>query len=117
MGNHQPMHTVVRQHARCRREPAARIDHHAGRVGPGDAADGQLRIVGERGADADDDGIHQRAQAMQMGEAFRSVDVVRMSAGSGDPGVDRLSALGDDHHVVDQAAAQRPEYLFPRRGE
>ena len=79
--------------ARGRRKPAVRIDHHARRVRTGDAADGQLRIVGQRGADADDDGIDQRAQAMQMGEPFGAVDVVRVSAGGGDAGVDRLAAL------------------------
>ena len=41
------------------RKPAVRVDDDARRLRPGDPPHGQLRIVGERRADANDDGIDQ----------------------------------------------------------
>ena len=49
---------------------AARIDHHARRIGAGDVAHRQLRIVGAHRAGADHDGVDQRAQPVQMGQPF-----------------------------------------------
>jgi hypothetical protein len=59
-----------------------------------------LRVVGQHGADADNDGVDQRSQPMEMRKSFGAVDVVRMSAHGGNAGVDRLAALRDHHEVV-----------------
>ena len=48
-----------------------------------------------------------------MGEARLAVDVVRVSGGRGDAGVDRLAALADQNEIVDGALAQRPENVLP----
>ncbi len=52
--------TVVGEHPGPGAQPALRIDHDARRLRPGDPAHGQLRVVGDGGADADDDSVHQR---------------------------------------------------------
>jgi hypothetical protein len=75
-----------------------------------------LRIVGDRGADPDQYRIDQRAQPMQVGKPRRTVDVMRIPAGRGDAGVDRLAELPDDHHFVG-GAPQGPENLAPGRGQ
>ena len=66
---------VVGEQAGGRRKPAARIDDDARRIGAGDVTNRQSRVVRERAADPDDDGVDQRAQPMQMRETGRSVDV------------------------------------------
>ena len=70
-GDHQPADAVVRQHPRGRRQAAARIDDDPRRAWARDAAHRQLRIVGERRADADHHRVDQRAQPVQVGEAGR----------------------------------------------
>jgi len=106
---------VVGQQAGGPRQPAARIEHDARGIGAGDAPNGQLRVVGERAADADDDRIDQGAKAVQMREARRSIDIAGMPARRGDPPVERLADLADDHKIVNRAGAQRSKYVFPRR--
>ena len=76
---------------------------------PVDAADGELRIVGKRGADADHDGVDQRTQAMQMGKPIGAVDVMGMSAGGGDAAVERLAELADHHQVIDRPRRNGPK--------
>ena len=79
-----------------------------------DAPHGQLRIVGDRRAYADDDRIDQRPQPMQMDEAGLAVDVVGVSARGGDAGVDGLAALPHHDEVIDLATTQRAENALPR---
>ena len=107
--DHQSAYAVLGKYTCRRRKPAAGIDHHTCRIRPRDAAHGQLRIVGERGADADDHGIDQSAQPVQMCEPFSAVDVMGMSAGGGDPCVDGLPELPDHDRIADRPAAQRAE--------
>ena len=109
----QAADAVVGEHLGARRQPAVRIDHDARRMRPGDPPHRQLRIVGERGADADHDGIDQRAQPVQMSETRRSVDVFRMAGGGGDAPVERLADLADHDQVVGRPGPQRPEQLAP----
>jgi len=104
-GDHEPAHTVGRQHARGRRQPAIRIHDNACGVRALDAPHGQLWVVSDGRAYADHDRVDQRPQAVQMGEARLAVDVVRVSGGRGDPGVDRLAALADQNEIVDGALA------------
>ena len=42
---------------------------------PGDPAYGQLRIVGYRGTDADNDRIDQSPQSVEVGQSGRPIDV------------------------------------------
>jgi hypothetical protein len=56
-------------------EPATRVDHDTGRLPPGDPAYGQLRIVGYRSTDADNDRIDQSPQSVEVGQSGRPIDV------------------------------------------
>jgi hypothetical protein len=56
-------------------EPAIRVDDDASRLPPGDPAYGQLRIVGYRSTDADNDRIDQSPQSVEVGQSGRSIDV------------------------------------------
>ncbi len=58
---------------RCR-EASARINDDADGLLTLDAADGELRIVGDHRSYADDDGIDVGAKAMQVIEGRRAVD-------------------------------------------
>ena len=70
-------------------------------------ADGELRIVGERGADPDHHDVDQGTQPVQMGEPGRAIDVVGMAGLGRDPAVERLAELPDHDEVVDRAGLQR----------
>ncbi len=63
---HQSANSVLGQKPGTRRQSAARVDHHPGRMRTGDAPHRELGIVGERGADADDDGIDQGPQPVKV---------------------------------------------------
>ena len=78
-GDDQPAHAVADEQPRACRQPSARIDDHARRLRPGHPANGQPRVVGERGADADHDRVDQRAQSVKMVKAGGAVDVVGMA--------------------------------------
>jgi len=109
----QAADAVVGEHARIGVHPAARIDHGARRRWPADVPHGELRIIGQRGADPDHDHVDQRAQPMQMGESGGPVDVVGMTGLGGDAAVERLAELPDDDQIVDGAGLERPEPLLP----
>jgi hypothetical protein len=106
---------VLGQQARARRKPTAGIDDDARRTGSCDAANRQLRVVRQRGSNADDDSIDKGAKTMQMSEARRPIDVMRPSGRRRDAPVKRLADLTDDDEIVDDCAAQRSEYVLPRR--
>jgi hypothetical protein len=53
---------------------AAWIDDHAHRAFAQAIADGQLRIVGPGGTSANNDSIHERAQAMQMRHRYIAIN-------------------------------------------
>ena len=112
-GDDQPPDAVVGEHPGVGRQAPARIEHDARRARPAHAPDGELRVVGDRRADADQHRIDQRAQPVQMGEPGRAVDVFGMAGHRGDAAVDRLADLADHDEVVDRAAPQRPEPGFP----
>ncbi len=116
-GDHQPAHIVSRQHARVAWQSTFGIDDHARGIWTGDPAHGQLRIVGDRGADPDDHRVDQGAQAVQVGEAGFPVDVMGMAGGGCDAGIDGLPALADEHELVDRPVAQRTEDVLPRPGQ
>ena len=67
--------TVLTEDPRLVAEPAVRIDDDAGRLLPGDPAYGQLRIVGYRSTDADNDRIDQSPQPVEVGQSGRPIDV------------------------------------------
>ncbi len=81
--------------------PSARVHHDAYRVGAGNAAYGQLRIVSTSSLDPHDDGIDQSAQAMKMFERSGAIDVMRTAGSGRHSAVERLADLAGDHKIVD----------------
>ena len=67
--------TVLTEDPRLVAEPAVWVDDDAGRLLPGDPAYGQLRIVGYRSTDADNDRIDQSPQPVEVGQSGRPIDV------------------------------------------
>jgi hypothetical protein len=116
-GDHQPADVVVRQRAGRGRHPAVGIHDDPCGVRARNASHRQLRVVGDGRADPDDDGVDQRAQAMQVGETGLAIDVVRVSGGGRHPRIDRLAALPDENEVVDRPPLQRTEDILPRLRE
>ena len=76
-----------------------------------------VRVIRERGADPDHNDIDQRAQAVQVGEAGRAIDVVRRACGGRDPGVDRLTELADNDESVGGSLPEWPKDFLPGCGE
>jgi hypothetical protein len=74
-----------------------------------------LRIVGERGPDADDNGVNDGAKTMQMRKPGRAVDVMGMTAARGDAAIERLADLTHNNQPVRSRASERPENLLPHR--
>ncbi len=76
-------------------EPPARVADHPPGVGALDMAHRELRIVGRHGTGADQHGIDQGTQTVQMHATGQAVDVMRGPALGGDAPVEALPQLGD----------------------
>jgi hypothetical protein len=105
--------TIRTEYPRLVAEPAVRIDDDAGRLPPGDPAYGQLRIVGYRSTDADNDRIDQSSQPVEVRQSGRPVDVFRMPRFRRNTAIERLTDLADDHQLIDDAPAKRAENFTP----
>ncbi len=92
---------------------AVRIDDDAGRWRPGDPAHSQLRVVGYRGTDADNNRVDQGPQPVEVGKAGRPVDVFRMPRFRRNTAIERLTDLTDHHELIDKAPAKRVENFAP----
>lgn len=99
-----------------RRDPAAGVEDHPYRMGAGDVAHREQRVVLAGGAGADHHGIHQGAKPVQMHQALRPVDVVGVAALGGDASVQALTELG--HGEPAGAGGQRGQAVkqIPRLG-
>ena len=75
--------------------------------------DRQLRIIGKRRSNADHDYVDQRTQPVQMLDAGRTVDVLRMASRRRYPAVERLADLPDHNEIVDRPVPQRAEQIRP----
>ena len=71
--------------------------------GPDDVAGGQSRSVGQCRADADQHGVAERPDPVQMVEALLAVDVARMTGTRGDEAVQALAEDRDDLAVLARA--------------
>ncbi len=79
LGDDDAAAAIIAQQLRIGRQAALGVDDDTGGIGPRHVAHGQLRIVGERRADADHDRVDQGAQAMQMNDRRFAVDVMGMA--------------------------------------
>lgn len=76
------------------RHAPARVKHHAYGVRAFDMAHGELRVIGAGGTRANQHGVAQGTQTVQMNQALLPVDVVRMAAFGGDSPIQTLTQLG-----------------------
>jgi hypothetical protein len=67
--------TILTEDPRLVAEPSVRIDDDASRLLPGDPAYSQLRIVGYRSTDADNDCVDQSPQPVEVRQSARPIDV------------------------------------------
>jgi hypothetical protein len=74
-GHQQTADAIGSKNLGARWQPPFWIEHDTRGLWTGDSPHGQFGIVGKRRADADDDGIDQRAQPMQMRETAGTVYV------------------------------------------
>ena len=105
--------TVFTEDPRLVAEPAVRIDDDAGRLLPGDPAYGQLRIVGYRSTDADNDRIDQSPQPVEVRNSGRPIDVFRMPRFRRNAAIQRLTNLADNHQLINDTPPKRTENLTP----
>ena len=70
-------------------------------MGTGHPPHGELRIVSQRRADADHDGVDEGPQPVQVGEPRRPVDVVGMSGFVATRPSSDWPICADHHQVVD----------------
>lgn len=105
--------TVLPEDSRFAAETAVRIDDDAGRLLPGDPAYGQLRIIGYRSTDADNDRVDQSPQPVEVGQSSRPIDVFRMPRFRRNAAIERLADLADDHQLIDGTPAKRVENFTP----
>jgi hypothetical protein len=105
--------TILTEDPRFAAETAVRIDDDACRLLPGDPAYGQLRIIGYRSTDADNDRVYQSPQPVQVGQSGRPIDVFRMPRFRRNTAVERLADLADDHQLINGTPAKRAENFTP----
>ncbi|SDK77093.1 Uncharacterized membrane protein YbhN, UPF0104 family [Modicisalibacter muralis] len=77
------------------RQSATRVEHHAQRIMTIDQPHAEAWIVGIDGARADQHGIDQRPQPMQMPSALDAVHVMRRPGHGRDAPIEALPKLGD----------------------
>jgi hypothetical protein len=105
--------SVLTEDSRLAAKATVRVDNHAGRLPAGNPPHGQLRIVGYRSTDADNDRVDQSPQPMEVGQSGRPVDVFRMPRFRRNTAIERLTDLADHHQSVDDAPAKRAENFTP----
>lgn len=86
---------VGTQQRQVMRHPPTRVQYHPGRIATANVAYGQLRVVGTGCPCADDHRVNQRAQAVQMDQAFITVDVVGVAAFRRNAAIHALAQLSD----------------------
>lgn len=86
---------VVAQQRQVVRNPASWVKHYPGRIAAANVAYSQLRVVGTGRPCADDHRVNQCAQAVQMDQAFITVDVVGVTAFRRNAAIHALAQLSD----------------------
>jgi hypothetical protein len=115
LGGYNNAAAIAAEQARMRRQPTARVKDNSDRIGALDVTNGQLRVIRARGFDANEHGVDQGPQAVEMHTARRPVDVMRPAGRRCHTTVERLPDLPDNNEVIDFSSTERAEYVFPRR--
>ncbi|CAM3906681.1 UPF0104 family protein [Vreelandella rituensis] len=107
---------AVLQYSELLRSAATGVENDANGTFALNMTHAELRIVGTGGTHADDHGIHQCPQAVQVDQALWAVDVVRMAALRGDAPIQTLPQLREYQPLCGfdqrrQAFKQRNRFL------
>jgi hypothetical protein len=76
-------------------EPARRVEHDAERVGSFDVAGRELRVVRRHGARANDHGVRQRTEAVQVDDVLVPGDELGIPTLRRDEAVEALAEVAD----------------------
>ena len=101
-----------------RGEPAVGIDHHPHRLLARAAPHGELRIVMQHRARADDDRVGRARACDGCGEVLLAAEPARGAAGAGDAAVEALRQMRHDERssaAVEERAIEREERRGPAR--
>lgn len=96
-GIHQPERGrgAVVQEAGCRRDARGCVQHDPHGVRSGDGADGEARVVVRDRPPADDDGVDEGAEAVEVPAILFAGDEACIAGPGGDEAVEALAELGD----------------------
>ncbi|GHC33800.1 conserved hypothetical protein [Aidingimonas halophila] len=113
---------VILEHARGGWCPGIGVEHDTDGMAPFDMSYRQQRVVGHDGADANDHGVDQCPQTVEMRASFQAVDVMRMAGDGSDSTIETLPELGDSdiprrYHHREQAVEQLPGRRIDMAGE
>src|SRR5207302_5848362 len=111
--NEQTANTIVGEQLCIGSQAPSRIDNGTRWLWTRDLSDRQLWVVGERRSNSDHDNVDQRAQPVQMFDAGRTVDVLRVARRRRDATIERLADLPNNHEIVHRPGAQRAEQIRP----
>lgn len=75
------------------RDAPTRVQYYPRRIGAANVAHCQLRVIGAGGTGADDHCVYQRAQAVQVSQAFVPVDIVGVAVFCGNAAIHALPQL------------------------
>ena len=105
---------TVAEQPRGRGQPALRIEHHACRARSNDVARGQPGRVRQCRPDADEHGVAQRADPMEVHQALGSIDVAGIATASRDVAIQALAEHGDDATAPTIAEGMREMEIHKR---
>lgn len=83
-----------------------RVEDHPYRMGPGTGPDGEPGVVGDGRSGADDDGVGECAQAVEMTAVLRAGDIVGVAGAGRDEPVEALAELGEGEARSGEAERQ-----------
>ena len=112
-GDQQAARAILGEQFCVSAETSLRIDHGPRRLRSGDLSDRQLRVVGNCRANANDDYVDKRTQAVQMLDSRWTIDVLRMAGCRRYPAIERLAELPDHNEIVDHSVPQGAKQIRP----
>ncbi len=94
------MRLAVGEHPVPRRQAAARIEDHADGIRALDVPDRELRVIARDGSGADDHGIAQCAQPVEMAHVLGAGDVVGVAGAGRNVSVETLPQVPDRQRSI-----------------
>ncbi len=114
-GDDQRRRGAVAEQAVARRQAKLGVDHHPHRVVARAAPHGELRVVVQHRARADQHGIGQRAHAVGVEQVLLAADPARGAARRGDAAIEALRQMRDRKTALRWHVDERPVEREERR--